>query len=212
MHTSTGVGRADSERAGLAVLIAGVALIIAALGSALTEWLWVIMLIGFIGLVYGIPGIHRYQAPADGAPGKWGAWLVRAGGLIVTLLGVVFLVWEAVGTVPEEDPAIIVPLWMIGFFGFAIGMILFVIGTLKANVLPRGAAILMIVGLVGAIAIDMATGAFFEDDTGTTTEWGFYIGVPLFGLGLAWLGNTVWKGRAAATNVTANAARGSPPS
>lgn len=33
----------------------------------------------------------------------------------------------------------------------------------------------------------MMTGAFFADD-GSVTEWGFYIGVPLFGLGLAWIG------------------------
>ena len=52
---------------------------------------------------------------------------------------------------------------------------------------------LMLVGLVAGIAIDMATGAFFEDEP-TTTEWGFYIGLPLFGLGLAWAGYEVWKG------------------
>jgi hypothetical protein len=51
---------------------------------------------------------------------------------------------------------------------------------------------LMLVGLVAAVAVDMATGAFFGGD-GTTTEWGFYIGVPVFGLGLAWAGYTVWK-------------------
>jgi hypothetical protein len=45
----------------------------------------------------------------------------------------------------------------------------------------------MLLGLVAAIAIDMATGAFFEEEP-TTTEWGFYIGVPHFGLGLAWMG------------------------
>ena len=46
---------------------------------------------------------------------------------------------------------------------------------------------------MAALAVDMATGAFFEDDS-TTTEWGFYIGVPVFGLGLAWAGYAVWKG------------------
>lgn len=191
---TTATGRAGYENAGLAVLIAGIAIMIGSAGSAVTEWMWVLMLVGFLGLVYGVPGIHEYQAPADGAPGKWGALLIRYGGGIVLLLGIVFLVWEALGDPPEEGGGPIDILWMIGFFGFAIGVVLFAIGTIKAKVLPQGAGILMLVGLLAALAIDMATGAFFEDESGGTTEWGFYLGVPVFGLGLAWIGYTVWKG------------------
>ncbi|MDP9428924.1 MAG: hypothetical protein M3Q47_08650 [Actinomycetota bacterium] len=51
----------------------------------------------------------------------------------------------------------------------------------------------MLVGLVSALAIDMATGAFFEDEA-STTEWGLYLGIPLFGLGLVWMGYALRSG------------------
>ncbi|MEX2652293.1 MAG: hypothetical protein WD473_07595 [Acidimicrobiia bacterium] len=190
---TTATAPARNKRAGLAVLVAGIAIIVGSLGSAAVDWLWVAMLVGFLGMVYGMPGIHDYQAPADGAFGKWGALLVRYGGALMVLLGIVFLAWEAVGDPPEESPGLVDAAWMLGFAAFAIGVILFSIGTIKAKTLPPASGVLMLVGLVAAIAIDMATGAFFEDDS-TTTEWGFYIGVPVFALGLAWAGYTVWKG------------------
>lgn len=192
----------DAQKVGLATLVAGICFIIASLGSAVLDAVWIAMILGFALLVYAVPRLHRYQAPADGAIGLWGSRLVAVGGLIVLALGITYLVWEAVGTPPEEDPAIVGPLWVIGFFGFAIGVILFTIASIKAKVFPQGAPILMLVGLVGAIAIDMATGAFFEEDA-STTEWGFYIGVPLFGLGVAWIGYWLWKSRPATSGEAA---------
>lgn len=192
--------RTRTTRAGIAVLAAGVAVLAAgalifvgSLGIAAADWIWPLMLLGFLGMVYGMPGVHEYQAPADGALGRWGALLVRSGGALIVILGVVFLVWEAVGNPPEEGPGVVDAAWMIGFAAFAIGVILFGIGVLRAKVLPAASGVLMLVGLVAAISIDMATGAFF--DTSTATEWGFYIGVPLFALGLIWAGYTVWKDR-----------------
>ncbi|MFH5822918.1 hypothetical protein [Georgenia sp. AZ-5] len=165
------------------------------MGSAVVDWLWVAVLLGFLGMILGIRGIHRYQAPADGAPGRVGAWLVVLGAAVIVLLGLAFLVWEAVGGLPEAGPAVVDVAWMVGFAAFVLGVILFAIGIIKGKVLPAGSAVLMLVGLLAAIAIDMATGAFFEDEP-TTTEWGFFLGVPLFALGLCWAGYAVWKGRA----------------
>ena len=181
------------SKAGLATLVAGICFMVGALGSAAVEALWIVIILGFGLLVYAVPHLHRHQAPADGTVGLWGSRLVAIGGSVVLLLGIVFLIWEAVGTPPEEDPGPVGILWMIGFFGFVIGIILFAVGTLRAKVFPQAAPLLMLAGLIGALAIDMATGAFFEDESGGTTQWGFYIGVPLFGLGLAWLGYALWK-------------------
>ena len=193
--TSTRTTAGAGDKAGLAALVAGVCFIVAAIGSAAVEALWIVMIIGFALLVYAAPQLHERQAPNDGRLGFWGSRLVAFGGGIVLLLGILYLVWEAVGTPSEEVPVVDI-LWMIGFFSFVIGIVLFAIGTMKAKVFPTAAPILMLVGLIGALAIDMATGAFFEDEGGGTTEWGFYIGVPLFGLGLAWLGYSAWKSRA----------------
>jgi hypothetical protein len=207
--TNTTAPRARNRSSGLAFLIAGIALAVGAAGSAVLDWLWIAILIGFLGIAYGVSGVHRHQAPADGAPGKWGAALITFGGAVIVLLGLVFLVWDAVGDPPESGPAPVDIVWMAGFAAFVIGVILFAIGIIRAKVLPVAAGVLMLVGLVGALAVDMATGAFFENEP-VTTEWGFLIGVPVFGLGLAWAGYSVWKG-AGARSGTGSAAVGGAP-
>lgn len=189
----TAPGRVDGNRAGMAALVAGGAFAVSSLGSAALDGLWAVMLLGFALLVYAVPALHRYQAPADGPLGRWGGRLVLFGSAIVLALAIIFLTWEAIGTPPEDPPGVIGGLWMIGFFTFVVGVVLFSLGTLRAGVLPRGGAALMLGGLLAALAIDMATGAFFQDGEGGTTEWGFYIGVPLFGLGLAWIGYALWS-------------------
>jgi len=192
---SNGVEAADGSgvrRVGALTIAAGASFIIAALGSIATEWAWLVMLIGFALLAYAVPNLHAYQAPADGWAGTWGSRLVLVGAAVVLALGAIFLVWEAVGE--PGEPEWVGVLWMVGFFSFVLGIVLFAVGTMRANRVPRAAPAVMLGGLVGALLIDMATGAFFEDE-GTTTEWGFYIGVPVFGLGLAWIGYSVWAER-----------------
>ena len=180
-----GAGHPNPTTLGTLTMVAGALFILGALLSIVTEWAWLALLVGFALLVYVVPQLHRVQAPADGWPGRLGALLTAAGAAIVLLLGIVFLVWDALGD--PGEPAWADVLWMIGFFAFLVGIVLFGIGSMMAHVVPRAAPLLMLLGLVAAIAIDMLTGAFFEDEP-TTTEWGFYIGVPLFGLGLAWMG------------------------
>jgi hypothetical protein len=184
-HSNTAAGRL-----GMLTMIAGAAFIIGALGSIAVDPAWVLIIVGFALLAYVVPRLHAYQAPADGWTGTWGARLVLFGAALVVILGMIFLVLELV-TDPGE-PAWADVLWMVGFVSFAIGIVLFGIGSAIAKRFPPAAPILMLLGLVAAIAIDMATGAFFED-TAATTEWGFFTGVPLFGLGLAWMGYTLWK-------------------
>lgn len=195
MDTSvtTAESRPRTKRAGLALMIAGAALVVGSVGSALVDGLWLAMLLGFLAMAYGVPGVHRAQAPADGFPGRWGALLVALGAAVMVLLGLAFLVWEVVGDPPAEGPAVVDVAWMVGFGAFVVGVLLFAVGVIRAQVFPRVAGILILVGLVAAVAIDMATGAFFEDD-GATTEWGFYLGLPVLAVGLAWLGYAAWQG------------------
>ncbi len=203
-----GTAQAQSAMPGLALVVAGIGIIIGTVGSELTEWLAIGLLVGVLGIAYGVPGVHRYQAPADGALGKWSAMLASFGASVLALLGIVFLAWEAVGDPPEEGPAWADVAWPVGFFALVIGVILFAIGVIRAKVLPMLSGVLMLLGLVSAVAIDMATGAFFEDD-GSTTEWGFFIGLPVFAIGLAWAGYAVWKGsdvRSQGTQATAASA------
>lgn len=194
MGTSTSnMTRAQHSLPGLALVVAGLGIIIGTLGGEFVDWLAAGLLVGVLGIAYGLPGAHRYQAPADGALGKWGAMIASFGAGLLALLGIIFLTWEIVSDTPEEGPAWAEWAWPVGFFALLIGVILFAIGVIRAKVLPTLSGALMLLGLVGAVAIDMATGAFFEDD-GSTTEWGFYIGLPVFAIGLAWAGYAVWKG------------------
>lgn len=57
---------------------------------------------------------------------------------------------------------------MISFLALLVGIVLVAVGSAIAGTLPPGAPLLTVIGLLAAIAIDMATGAFLEDDASTT--------------------------------------------
>lgn len=189
----------DTSKVGMATLIAGLLIIAGGIGSEFADPLWLLLVAGFALLIYAIPRIHRYQAPADGAAGEWGARLVVFGGSLFVLLGVIYAIWELVGTPPEDDDAGVINfLWPIGFFSFLVGIISFSIASIRAKVLPSAGPILMLVGLIGGVGLDIATGAFFEDDE-STMAWGALLGIPLFGLGLALIGYWLRSGGQEAT-------------
>jgi peptidoglycan/LPS O-acetylase OafA/YrhL len=190
-----------SKNLGLATLGAGLLIILGSIGSELADPLFILLIAAFALILYSIPRLHRLQAHADGAAGHWGARLVVFGGAVLILLGLTFLAWEAVGDAPDDPPAWANALFPIGFFSFLIGVIAFAIGSIRAKVFPTIGPALMIIGLVAGVAIDMATGAFFEDD-GETTAWGFLIGIPTFGLGLAWIGYWLRGGGGPTTSST----------
>ncbi len=207
-HTSTATvphtgGTELRARVGTSTMVAGALFALGVLVSIVTEWAWLALLVGFALLAYVTPQLHRLQSPADGWAGRIGSVLVSVGAVILVALGVVLLVWEAVGE--PGEPAWAGMLWMAGFLSFLVGVVAFAVGSILARHFPVGAPALMLIGLVGALAIDMATGAFFEEDA-ATTEWGLYIGIPLFGLGLAWLGHAVRQAPPPAEPVSRRAA------
>ena len=191
--TATPDPRAGGSRAttvGTVTMAAGGLFVAGPLLGIVADWAWPVLLVGFALLVHAVPHLHRAQAPADGWTGRAGSLLVVGGAALLVLLGLVSVVWEALSDTPVAEPAWAGLLWAVGFFGFLAGILLFCAGTLVAGRFPRGAPVLMLAGLAGALLIDVATGAFFEDDA-STTEWGFFIGIPLFGLGLVWLGSAL---------------------
>lgn len=183
--TETGAGGSRAATVGTLTMVAGAMFALGALVSIAVDWAWLAILVGLALLAYVVPQLHRFQAPADGWAGRLGSLLVAAGAGLVAALGVVFSILEAVGD--PGEPAWSDVLWLLGFSAFVVGSVLFSVGSIIARRFPPGAPLLMLIGLVAAVAIDMATGAFFEDDA-STTEWGFYIGLPVFGLGVAWMG------------------------
>lgn len=185
MESGNALAGADTRGVGLVSMLGGAGFVLGGALGAVAEWSWLFVLVGFASLLYAMPGLHRLQAPADGPMGNWGSRLYVFGASIILALGVIFLVWDAVGD--PGEPAWVELVWPIGFFSALIGFILFMIGSLKARVLDQIGLRLVALGLVGGVVLDMATGAFFEDN-GDTTDWGLYLGIPLAGLGLLWLG------------------------
>lgn len=184
-------GRVDRKQVGGLTMASGALFALGALLSEAVDWPWVLLL-GLALLIYVTPKLHAFQAPADGASGEWGARLVPLGAGLVVALGVASVGWDAVGTAPNDNPVTNL-LWIVGIFASLIGMITFAVGSARARVFPQAAPVLMLVALVGALVLDMATGAFFEEEGGTTTPWGFIIGGLLFGLALAWMGYSLWR-------------------
>lgn len=175
----------EASRLSLITMLAGACFVLGGGLGVATDWSWLFIVAAIALLLYALPKLHRIQAPADGAVGLWGTRLFIFGAAIMVTLGVIFSVWEALGD--PAEPAWVGFVWPIGFFAFLLGFVLFIVGSLKAGVLDPLGLWLVVAGLVGSVALDMATGAFFEEN-GDTTEWGFLLGVPLAGLGLLWLG------------------------
>jgi len=185
-----GVVGSNARTVGLITMLAGAFFVLGGGLGAAIEWSWLFIILAMALLLYAVPKLHRLQAPADGPVGVWGTRLFLLGAGLMVTLGVVFLVWEAVGD--PGEPAWGEVVWPIGFFSFLLGFVLFIIGSLKARVLDHVGLWLVPIGLVGAVVLDMVTGAFFEESP-ETTEWGFLLGIPLAGIGLLWIGYRLWS-------------------
>lgn len=148
----------------------------------------------FLWALFGLRGAHDGMA---GGLGKAGFVLSALGTALLGLLFIYGMIFEATGgDIEEGGPRFIEVLLAVGFFGMVIGVILLGAAMIRAKVLNRWAAWLFTIGLPLGLVIDMATGAFFEE-SGDTPEVGFFVGPPLFCIGLIWLGYEIWKGRGA---------------
>lgn len=88
----TGAGSSGLRTVATATMAAGALFALGALVSALTEWAWLAVVVGFALLAYALPRLHRFQAPADGWVGRIGALLGATGAGLMVTLGVVFLI------------------------------------------------------------------------------------------------------------------------
>jgi hypothetical protein len=147
-------------------------------------------------LVAALPGLHRSQHGRDGRLGRAGYVVALAGAVLVTALVAVYVVGRFVFGRGQaiDDSAALGVLLAVGFFGMLLGFVPFGIATLKAGALPRWGALLLMAGLPIGVAIDTVIGAFFAGADFAGTEWGFFIGVPLFALGLIVVSHAVLIG------------------
>jgi hypothetical protein len=185
---------------GLAALVGGVLLI----GENIAEFIfygdqpesvvaltnaWVILsvlaLVGVVLIFLGLVGLYARQAEQTGTLGLV-AFLVAFTGTAM-LFGFAwagaFVVPDLAEAVPDfldaPDAGILMVGVLLTFGLFALGWLLFGLASLQTKMLPRGSAVLLMVGAVLAFVL-----LFFELP--------FFIVV--FGAALAWMGYALWAG------------------
>ena len=196
--------------AGLSAVVAGVLTIVTQLvhpandPSSVANSAWAIahyLLLGssVFGLL-GISGIYARQVEESGLLGFVGflvlyvSLALSAGFAFLESSVLPLLATEApqfiegffamlAGPAGESSLGALAPILTLVGLLYAIGGLLFGIAIIRAGVLPRWAAIVIIVGLVVLVL-----GAFLADVVAR-------IGAAAFGLGLAWLGYALWSER-----------------
>ena len=190
---------------GLAALVGGVLFIIAdvtefflfgdqpdSVAAATNSWVILDMffLVTIVLIFLGLVGLYAHQAEQAGILGLV-AFVVALSGtamLFGFVWGAAFILPEMAAAAPEfvdpafldADPsgALIVGV-LLTFVLFALGWLLFGLTSLRARVLPRGAAVLLMIGAVSFVVI------FMLDFPGATV---------VFSAALAWMGYALWSG------------------
>lgn len=182
---------------GLAALAGGVLLVVAELlvlptlnveafseiattaSFAIQQWAY---LLGVAFLLLGLFGLYTRQSDAAGALGLIGFLAAFFGTVLIAgfMWASTFIAPFLANTAPElldEGPP---PGFFLSGITFALGWLLFAVGTLRARVFPRAAAILLIVGAVIAILPLPFT-------------------ILVFAVAVAWLGFALFSGREASS-------------
>jgi hypothetical protein len=178
---------------GLAAILSG-ALVIAMmlLTGLVAEGFFYLLILVFLLLAVAVSGIHAQQAGRSGLMGRIGFVVTLISAVAIAVLSAAVGVAENFfGFDPEGSAAIGIIFWGV-FLPFIVGLIVLGIATIRAGVLPRGAAVLLILGLPLGIVIDLLTGAFFSEEA---TPWGFFVSFTAFAVGLIWLGYALRSGR-----------------
>lgn len=184
---------ARATRAGTLAMAAGALFLVSPLVELTGNWAWPVLLAGFALLVLVVPLLHCHQAPADGWAGLAGSRLVVGGTALFAALSVVSAVWVLASDSAMGRPAWAAALWSLASSAYLGGIVASCVGSIAAGLLPRGAPALVLTGLLTALVVDRAAGTDAQDGAGSP-EWGLYTGIPVFGLGLLWLGSALRRG------------------
>lgn len=147
-------------------------------------------------LFLSLPAMRSSQGGKDGTLGKIGHWILMIWGSAFLLM---FLAAMAIELFTEEVPETFAPAIFEGpviavvLVGLLLGILLFSIATIIAGVIPRLAALFFLLGLPIGIALDAFVFKVSDDESGP----GFFIGIPMFAIGIAWIGWWIWSGKGA---------------
>ncbi len=133
-------------------------------------------------LAVGLVGLYLWQKRQErfGWLGTVGFILVVAPSVVIALGGLAIVFVDGVLKAPVGVLDAIHPLALL----LIIGSVLFGMATMRANVLPSRAALLIIIGALGFFGIAFA---------GVGPEWLISVAVAILGAGWAWLGYALWS-------------------
>jgi hypothetical protein len=133
-------------------------------------------------LAVGLVGLYLWQTRQGqfGWLGTVGFILVVTACVVIALGGLAIVFVDGVLKAPVGVLDSIHPVELL----LIIGAVLFSMATMRAGLLPRGGALLIIVGALGFFGIAFA---------GIAPEWFISVAVVLSGAGWAWLGYALWS-------------------
>jgi hypothetical protein len=172
---------------GLAALLAGALFILeAAAGPFIEDFHWAFHALdspAHAFLAVGLVGLYLWQTRQGrfGWLGTVGFILIVAASVVIALGGLAIVYIDGVLRANEEALNDIVhPLEIV----VIIGAVLFGMATMRVNVLPRGGALLIIIGALVYFGIKIV---------GVGPEWLISVAVAILGAGWVWLGYALWS-------------------
>jgi len=172
---------------GLAALLAGAFFIVeAAAGPFIGDFHWAFHTLdapAHVFLAVGLVGLYLWHTRQGrfGWLGTVGFILIVAASVVIVLGGLALIYIDGVLRAEAEGLNDIVhPLEIL----VMIGAVLFGMATMRVNVLPRGGALLIIIGALVYLGIKIV---------GVGPEWLISVAVAILGAGWAWLGYALWS-------------------
>ena len=147
-----------------------------------------LMLLSSIALLLSLPAMYARQANAAGWLGLVGHGLLQAGIVLLVVLAATPLLYPSLKPVPGENAVSFV----LGI-ALTLGLLLTGIATVRADVYPRWAGILLLAAMAGFF-FDFFVAEFLPPITGQIGSAVFGI---LLALALAWMGAALWVGKLA---------------
>ncbi len=174
----------------LGAALLGVAIVIISLKPVMEQpfspGVSLLMLLSSILLLLSLPAMYARQANAAGWLGLTGHVLLQTGILVLVMLAATPLLYPSLKPIPGENLVV----FLLGI-ALTLGLLLTGIATIRADVFPRGAGILLLAAMAGFF-FDFFVAEFLPPLAGQVGSAIFGI---LLALALAWIGIALLIGK-----------------
>lgn len=145
-----------------------------------------LLMLASILLLLSLPAMYARQANAAGWLGLTGYGLLQSGVLLLVVVAATPILYPSLKPEPGENLLV----FLLGI-ALTLGLLLTGIATIRADVFPRGAGILLLAAMAGFFFVFFVA-EFLPPSTG---QVGSAIFGVLLALALAWIGVALWIGK-----------------